>query len=231
MLPLNKRSIKLKSLFMQKAILVVLLVIGGAVTVNAQSLKEALYGGKLKMDSNSVLRKTDDIKAKIDTAQRKPAETVKPVPANTGIAAATVDSSKPQLAAGETAAVVNNTIANADETDAVADAPVKAATTPTKTNTKIIKEHSDALIKTLQEEVLSNKKIKKESYYVLVAYEMDTTSQVNITSVTTTPANALLQSAILQHLQNTPPQLNPTLDSAGKPRKIKRTYSFTVMKD
>src|SRR5215217_6580827 len=64
---------------MQKVIFILVVLISGTITVQAQSLKEALYGGKLKMDSNSVLKKTDDIKSRIDTAQRKPVEVPKPV--------------------------------------------------------------------------------------------------------------------------------------------------------
>src|SRR5438309_2579036 len=36
----------------------------------AQSLKDLLYSGKLKMDSNSVVRKTDDLSTKIDTSHK-----------------------------------------------------------------------------------------------------------------------------------------------------------------
>ena len=55
---------------MKKWILFLLLV--STVTANAQSLKDALYGGKLKNDSSSVIRKTDDLSTKIDTSRKKP---------------------------------------------------------------------------------------------------------------------------------------------------------------
>lgn len=178
---------------MQKAILLVLLFIAGSVTTQAQSLKELLYGGKLKMDSNTVLRKTDDLKSRIDTAQKKPAEPAKPV-----VAVAAVDSVKKVTPQGDTVAVAssnNNTAVQAD-TAAAAAATVAAAAAavpppvPVKTNTKIWKEYSDSLVASLTTEVLPSKKIKKETYYITVAYEIETTGQVNITNVTTTPENA-----------------------------------------
>ncbi|MES1224991.1 MAG: hypothetical protein ABUT20_56405, partial [Bacteroidota bacterium] len=57
---------------MKKIILLLAVVI--SVTANAQSLKDLLYSGKLKSDTGSVVRKTDDLSTKIDTAKKKPAE-------------------------------------------------------------------------------------------------------------------------------------------------------------
>ncbi|ANE51427.1 hypothetical protein SY85_13850 [Flavisolibacter tropicus] len=223
-----------KGMNMQKAILLVLLFIAGSITTQAQSLKELLYGGKLKMDSNTVLRKTDDLKSRIDTAQKKPAEPAKPV-----VAVAAVDSVKKVTPQGDTVAVAssnNNTAVQAD-TAAAAAATVAAAAAavpppvPVKTNTKIWKEYSDSLVASLTTEVLPSKKIKKETYYITVAYEIETTGQVNITNVTTTPENAFLLDQVKQRLVSGPPQLNPVLDSNNQPRKAKRGYNFSVTKD
>ena len=56
---------------MKKSILFLLVTVT-SVCVQAQSLKDLLYGGKLKNDSNSVVRKTDDLSTKIDTTTKKP---------------------------------------------------------------------------------------------------------------------------------------------------------------
>jgi hypothetical protein len=213
---------------MQKAILVVLLFIAGSLTTRAQSLKDLLYSGKLKMDSNTVLRKTDDLKSRIDTAQKKPAEPAKPV-----VAAAGVDSIKKITPQGDTVAVAaaGNDSAIADTVAVAAAVTAAAAPVPTKTNTKIWKEYSDSLVASLTTEVLSSKKIKKETYYINVAYEIETNGQVNITNVTSTPENAFLQDQVKQRLVNAPPQLNPVLDSNNQPRKAKRGYNFSITKD
>src|SRR5215218_3558232 len=50
---------------MKKGMLLLLLV--SSVFANAQSLKEALYGGKLKNQPGTVIRKGDDLSSKIDT--------------------------------------------------------------------------------------------------------------------------------------------------------------------
>lgn len=213
---------------MQKGLLVLLLVVAGSVTANAQSLKDLLYGGKLRMDSNSVLRKTDDLKSRIDTGQKKRADTV-----NLAVAAVPGDSVKKTDAPVDSAAVsiaINDSVITID-TAATAEAGTKETAVPLKTNTRIWKEYTDSLVNTLKTEVLSSKKIKKETYYVTVSYEIDTNGQVNITHVATTPENALLQAQIKQRMQVTPPVLNPVLDSANKPRKVKRNHNFTVTKE
>ena len=56
---------------MKKALLSSLVIVV-SVYGKAQSLKDLLYGGKLKNDSNSVVRKTDDLSTKIDTSTKKP---------------------------------------------------------------------------------------------------------------------------------------------------------------
>lgn len=213
---------------MQKLMLVLVLVVASA-TVQAQSLKDALFGGKLRMDSNSVLRKTDDVKARIDTAQKKPADSLKAVvavaPADSVVkAAAPVTATAPATMATSAEVVAVDTVATA-----VAPAPVAAV--PTKSNTKLWKEYADELTNKLKPEIQSSKKIKKESYYITVAYEVDVDSKVSITNVTTAPENAVLQGIVKERLEETPPQLNPILDSNGAPRKAKRTYSFSVTKD
>src|SRR5437773_2508123 len=59
---------------MKKGILFILLTISVIININAQTLKEALYGGKLKTDSGTVIRKGDDLSSKIDTSKKKMVE-------------------------------------------------------------------------------------------------------------------------------------------------------------
>ena len=203
--------------------------------VNAQqkqSLKDLLYSGKLKSDSGSVVRRDDDLSTKIDTSTRKPVvqEQSRPITA--------METERPRAnttaneAEKKTVTATTETTANTDATeDAANTAPVATAAPAPKSNTKIWKEYTEALISGLKTEVLTNKKIKKEDYYVIVDYELDTEGKVNVLNVSTTPENALLQSEIKNRLDNAPPQLSPSLDSTGKPKKIKRKQSFNVTKE
>jgi hypothetical protein len=70
---------------MKQAIL--LLLLASSVFANGQSLKEALFSGKLKNEAGTVIRKGDDLASKMDTARKAPAEeaakTAAAAPANT----------------------------------------------------------------------------------------------------------------------------------------------------
>ncbi|MFL5739645.1 MAG: hypothetical protein ACJ75B_05470 [Flavisolibacter sp.] len=49
---------------------VLFLLLAAGMGARAQSLKDLLYSGKLKNDSNTVIRKTDDLSTKIDTTRK-----------------------------------------------------------------------------------------------------------------------------------------------------------------
>lgn len=208
---------------MKKGILLLVLVVSAA-TLQAQSLKDLLYGGKLKSDSGSVVRKTDDLKSKMDTGQKKPVAVAEKgnVPA---------DSAKVAKAPTDSLAAVPTLQDSTAVTDAPAEASPAAPAVPLKTNTKLWKEYTDLLVATLKPEIDAAKKIKKETYHVLVAYEIDTDGKVVVTNVGVTPANEMLHAQLRQYMDVTPPQLNPVLDSAKVPRKVKRSGSFTITKD
>ena len=208
---------------MQKGILLLLLIAASA-TLQAQSLKDLLYGGKLKNDSNSVVRKTDDLASKIDSGQKKP------------VAVAPKDSLALPLDSAKKAPLLSDSTTPvttvADSVVAIVEPGVKPAPAlPVKTNTKLWKEYTDSLVVTMKPEIDNSKKIKKETYHVLVSYEIDTSGQVTINNVGITPENAMLQAQLKQYMEVTPPKLNPVLDSASKPRKVKRSGSFTITKE
>ena len=190
---------------MKKGILFLLLI--SSVIANAQkTLKDALYGGKLKTDSGTVIRKTDDLSTKIDTSTKKQVEVVK----NKQIVVA--DSAGVQILV---------------QTDPVVDKVDNAAAL--KDNNKIWKGFMDSMIVSFKEEVLTSKKIKKgTTYYVLVEYEIGTEGQVTINNVYPAPENSYLEQEIKKRLTLTAPQLNPVLASNGKPRKVIKKYNFTL---
>lgn len=205
---------------MKKWILFLLTVSVIGANAEAQSLKDLLYSGKLKKDSNVVIRKGDDLSSRIDTGTKKPEETAKAVPATADSAA-----KKPAVQADSTAANIE-VVDSATTTDAE-----PKTTTTAKTNNQLLKEYIDSLAATLKTDVLTSKKIKKETYYLYVEYEIGTDGQVSINNVVSTPENAFLQDQVKERLSLSAPKLAPVLDSTGKPRKVKRKYNFNVTKE
>jgi DNA-binding protein H-NS len=201
---------------MKKGILFLFIVCAAAVRAEAQSLKDLLYSGKLKKDTSAVIRKTDDLQSKIDTAQKKQAEPEKPKPAAAPVAGQT------EQGAGSTPVTAPDSVTFIE--------PSATNATASKSNTRIWKEYSDALLAALKTDVLSSKKVKKGTYYFTVNYEIDINGAVSITNVTVSPESAFLLDQVQQRLTSEPPQLQPVLDN-NQPRKVKRKYNFTVTKD
>ena len=80
-------------------------------------------------------------------------------------------------------------------------------------------------------EVLSNKKVKKETYFITVNYEIDVDGAVTVTDIAVAPENGYLQDQLKQRILLSPPVLSPVVDSSNKPRKVKRRYNFTIVKE
>jgi len=196
---------------MNKGILFLLLIT--TVSSHAQSLKDALYGGKLKTDSGTVIRKGDDLSSKIDTSRKKTVEVEKIKLTKTGI-----DSSLMKMPVPADAAVM-----------AGPDKPENNVAI--KDNNKIWKEFMDSVISELKAEVLSSKKIKKDSYFVMVDYEIGTDGRVNIKNVTSLPENSMLVQQVTDRLTMDTPQLNPVLSGNGQPRKVIKRYNFNLIKE
>ena len=55
---------------MKKGFLFLIIISVITSTAEAQSLKDLLYSGKLKKDSNTVIRKGDDLSSRIDTGTK-----------------------------------------------------------------------------------------------------------------------------------------------------------------
>jgi len=213
---------------MKTLILIVFLI--GALGVQAQekqSLKDLLYGGKLKKDSTGVIRSTDDLSKKIDTSTKKEAQ-AQPVKTSEPTATAQPDKNtvtpKPDIDPNIPAAA-----GVATATTATVAAPANVA--PVKTNTKLWKEYTDSLTKILQDEILKSKQIKKNTYYLMVDYEIETDGQVTFTNVTSTPENAFLQAQVKQIMDSTPFRLNPVTDSNNQAKKVKRKQQFVITKE
>lgn len=223
-----------------------LLLLTSSFFANAQSLKDALFSGKLKNQPGTVIRKGDDLASKMDTAYKVPAaDTAKAgaIAANTEPAVTTPAT---QTDPGATVSTtINNTQDNqanapaqsnqnvaAETTDSTttAEAPKVTETKP-KSNNAIWKEYTKTLTETLKTEVLSSKKVKKGDYYILVSYAIETDGKVTITDVFVDPGNDFLQQQIKDRLSLEAPQLNPDLNSAGVPRKVNKKFNFSLTKE
>jgi hypothetical protein len=220
---------------MKKAMLFILLV--SSVFANAQSIKEALYGGKLKNQNGTVVRKGDDLTPKIDTTSSKTPINDSTKTKDTTLL--TVDSlmKKPNNT-GDSAVVAalgkkDTTTALPDTTVVSADAAKisKENSTASKDNNVLWKEYVNTVTTTLKTEVLPSKKIKRGSYYITVSYVIDTTGQVGINNVSVTPDNAFLQQQVKDRLTVDTPRMSPVMSSSGTPRKVNKNYNFTLSKD
>ncbi len=216
-----------------KYLILISFLISSTYTVQSQekkqSLRDLLFSGKLKKDSTGVIRSTDDLSQKIDTTTKKEVQSV-----NSTSPAANVQqpnnsvTSKAPASATVVASALDTATSKADTAAAL---PVTATVAPAKSNTKLLKEYTDSLVKTLQEGPLKSKQIKKNTYFVMLDYEIDTDGQVNFTNVTSTPENSLLQAQVKQILDSTPLRLNPVTDSNNQGKKVKRKQQFSVTKE
>lgn len=215
-----------------------MLLAGTAGTAKAQALKELLFSGKMKNDAG-VVRKTDDLSTKIDTSTRK---------AQPEVAVRADQQATPTAGTAQPAIKTVNPIPPSPKSDTSAttaadqvDVKVETVTkeveqTPPpppapKSNSKLWKERVDALVKELQSDVLPNKKVKKETYFITVDYELAEDGQVSILNVITAPENEFLAGQVKERLIQNAPTLAPQTDSSGKARKVKRKQNFTVTKE
>ena len=213
---------------MKKGILFLLLAV--SFTANSQKLKDLLYSGKLKLDSNSVVRKGDDLSTKIDTSTKK---TPEPEKQQTVVAPpdATIKKTDANVGVDANMGAITGVVIATDSATKSEAVVTETAAPPVKSNTKIWKEYSDSLVKTLKAEVLPLKQIKKETYYLTVEYEIGTDGQVNVLSVVSDPENKFLQSEVQTRMELSVPRLAPTIDSTGKARKVKKRYNFSLTKE
>jgi len=195
---------------MKKSILIV--VLAASVSVQAQSLKELLYSGKLKSDTGTVVRKGDDLSTKIDTSKKKPVE---------------LPGAKPATVAGDSSQVTSSV--KSDPAGAETITTPKEFNTASKDNNKIWKEFIDSVTSTLKTEVLPSKKIKSDTYYLLIEYEIGPDGQIAINNVSCSPENSFLQQQVKERLTLTAPQMNPLLID-GKPRKVVKKYTLILPK-
>lgn len=229
---------------MKKGILLLLLVSSGF--AHGQSLKDALFSGKLKNKAGTVVRKGDDLTAQADTTQTSQLDSTlrsdttynkstndsgkimsAPVKVDTSTdrAPLPLDSTRNELTAPNDPGVTSTTDTAAPET---ADAAKENAP---KNNNVLWKEFIDTVSSTLKTEVLPSKKVKRETYYITVSYTIGTDGQVEVTDVAVSPENSFLKDQVKSRLMADAPRLNPVLSSSGAPRKVNKRHNFTLTKE
>jgi len=194
-------------------------------TVNGQSLKDLLFSGKMKNDSNTVHRKGEDLKDKVDTSTKKPAPAPivnpvagTPVPGSTG--KDSLLAKAPEVVAVDSAFVGNP----------AAPVAAPAAVSVTKDNNRLWKEFVDTVISTIKTEAAQNKKFKKGDYTVMVDYTINTDGTVTVGNIYVSPENDFLQLQLKERLNIDTPKLNPVMSSSGTARKTNKRYTVVITK-
>jgi len=224
-----------------KSIAVIILTLL-AFTANSQSLKEALYGGKLKADTGAVLRKGDNQKIQENMAQKLVADSVNKITEDSiklvvetekrdsieTVKKEAIEVAKVKaVAAGrdttnfDTTAVINAMNEDAKKTESKA---------VSKDNTVVWKTYIDEMTTSIKAETLQSNKVKKGNYFVLIDYKVNTDGQVSITSVSVDPENSFLEENIKERLTLNPAKLNPIVDGTGRARTVNRKQTLNLSK-
>lgn len=209
----NDKSIQMKALLF-------VFVIFLAISAQSQSLKEALYDGKLKADTGAVIRKGDSATIRENMAMKAAEvateDSMKKVAADSIVQEALAAKKEKALAAGEDTTSITLTAADT----AALTAPVVDATP--KDNNTIWKSFIDSLTLTIRSEVIPSPKVKKGAYYVLVEYDIKPDGDIHIKNVSVDPESSFLQQQIKDRLTLDAPKLNPIIDANGRARNVAR---------
>ena len=196
-----------------------------AFSAQSQSLKDALYSGKLKADTGAVIRKGDTLRIKENIAQKVEDDSVKmaqKIIADSIKKEAIAVEKEIAIAAGkDTTALIN--------TETVAETLSVEKTIP-KDNNKIWKTFIDSVSASIKSEVITSGKLKKGAYSVLIEYEIKPDGQININSVVSDPQNSFLEGQIKVRLTLDAPQMNPVMGTNGKPRTVIKKQLLNFMK-
>ncbi len=213
-----------------------------ALSANSQSLKEALYSGRLKADTGAVIRKGDSLKIQENMAQKVIADSINKVVADSlklvadSIKKETIETAKKEAieVAKEKAIAEGKDTTNIDTTAVInamnaetAKAENKAVS---KDNTVVWKTYIDEMTTSIKAEALQSNKVKKGNYFVLIDYKVNPDGQVSITSVSVDPQNSFLEQNIKDRLTLNPAKLNPIVDANGRARTVNRKQTLNLVK-
>lgn len=211
-------------------------------SAKSQSLKEALYGGKLKADTGAVLRKGDNQKIQENMAQKVVADSINKITEDSiKLVAETekrdsIETAKKEaieVAKGKALAEGRDTT-NIDTTAVInamnAEATKAESKAVSKDNTVVWKTYIDEMTASIKAEALQSNKVKKGNYFVLIDYKVNPDGQVSITSVSVDPENSFLAQNIKDRLTLNPAKLNPIVDATGRARTVNRKQTLNLSK-
>lgn len=213
-----------------------------ACSAKSQSLKEALYGGKLKADTGAVLRKGDSQKIQENMAQKVVADSINKVAADSmkfvadSIKKEAIETAKKEAieVAKEKAIAEGKDTTNIDTTAVINAMNAEAAKAETKAvskdNTVVWKTYIDEMTASIKAEALQSNKVKKGNYFVLIDYKVNPDGQVSITSVSVDPENSFLAQNIKDRFTLNPAKLNPIVDATGRARTVNRKQTLNLSK-
>jgi hypothetical protein len=199
---------------------ILLAIMVTAVSASAQTLKDALYGGKLKTDSGTVIRKGDDLSSKMDTTTKK-------LP-DTGKTKAMLVARDSSITAGGDSSIVGLSTPTSSGVN-TPEIPKETVAAP-KDNNRIWKDYIDSITLDLKKEVLTSKKVKEGVYSVLIQYEIGIDGQITVNSVSASPESSFLEQQIKERITLSAPQLTPLLAGNGKPRVAAKKQMLTLAK-
>lgn len=206
-----------------------------ACSAKSQSLKEALYGGKLKADTGAVLRKGDSQKIQENMAQKVITDSINKVVADS-IKKETIETAKKEAVevAKEKAIAEGKDTTNIDTTAAINAMNAETAKAETKAMSKdnnvVWKTYIDEMTTSIKAEALQSNKVKKGNYFVLIDYKVNPDGLVSITSVSVDPENSFLEQNIKDRLTLNPAKLNPIVDATGRARTVNRKQTLNLSK-
>ena len=215
----NNKNIRMKAIVLFSLVML-------AISAKSQSLKEALYGGKLKADTGAVIRKGDSLKIQENMAQKIVEDSIKKSTADSVRKEAIAAQKEKAIAAGEDTTGVTDAVLNPPSSTE----PLAPENALPKDNNKIWKAYIDSLSITIKSEVLSSGKIKKGNYFVLIDYKINPDGQISVTSVTTDPQNSYLEQNIKDRLTLDSPRLNPVIDANGRARTVNKKQTLNFVK-
>jgi hypothetical protein len=198
-----------------------------AFSAHSQSLKDALYSGKLKADTGAVLRKGDSVKIKENMAQKVVEDSVKKE--------ALATAKENALAEGKDTSAITATVdplsgAVTIVEDTVAKEAAAAEKAAPKDNNEIWKLYMDEMTTSIKAEALQSNKVKKGDYFVLIEYKINPDGQVSVTNVTVDPENSFLQQNIKDRFTLNPAKLIPIVDNNGRARTVNRRQTLNLSK-
>ena len=211
-------------------------------SAKSQSLKYALYSGKLKADTGAVIRKGDSLKIQENMAQKVIDDSINKVVADSitlvadSIKKETIETAKKEAieVAKEKAIAEGKDTTNIDTTAVInamnaetAKAENKAVS---KDNNVVWKTYIDEMTTNIKAEALQSNKVKKGNYFVLIDYKVNPDGLVSITSVSVDPENSFLQQNIKDRLTLNPAKLNPIVDATGRARTVNRKQTLNLSK-